>query len=140
MRNQTDSELISACLDGDSEAWETLVNRYKRLVYSIPFKYGLQREEAMDIFQSVWLDCFQELHLLRDVERLQAWLVRIAVRKCYRMREKSRGEPVMFEVMETDQVSDDPAGSLVRRLDQEQMIRTAMGQLTTRCKQVIEAL
>jgi RNA polymerase sigma factor (sigma-70 family) len=67
---KSDPELIQACLDGDGEAWETLVNRYKRLVYSIPFKYGLPREDAMEIFQAVWLDCFQELRLLRDLDRL----------------------------------------------------------------------
>ena len=80
----------------------------------------------MEIFQAVWLDCFQELHLLRDLDRLQAWLVRIAVRKCYRFREKYRTDPDMVEVMETDQVADDPSVGLVERLDQEQMIVTAM--------------
>src|SRR5438093_10741255 len=33
----------------------------------------------MEIFQSVWLDCVHELHSLRDIDRLQAWLVRIDV-------------------------------------------------------------
>jgi RNA polymerase sigma factor (sigma-70 family) len=136
----TDPDLIHACLDGDGDAWELLVNRYKRLVYSIPFKYGLPREDAMEIFQAVWLDCFQELHLLRDVDRLQAWLVRIAVRKCYRFREKYRSDPDMVEVMETDQVADDPSVGLVERLDQEQMIVTAIEKLSPRCKQVIQAL
>ena len=29
------------CLEGDKEAWSTLLDRYKRLIYSIPVKYGL---------------------------------------------------------------------------------------------------
>jgi RNA polymerase sigma factor (sigma-70 family) len=138
--NPADSELIQACLNGDSNAWETLVNRYKRLIYSIPFKWGLPREDAMEVFQSVWLDCFQELHLLRDVDRLQAWLVRIAVRKCYRYREKHRAEPAEVEIMETDKSTDDPSEELIRRLDQEQMIRIGIEQLTERCQQVVRAL
>src|ERR1700704_4983083 len=118
--DRSDPELIAACLDGDGEAWEALVQRYKRLIYSIPFKYGLGREDAMEIFQSVWLDCFQELHSLRDIERLQAWLVRIAVRKCYRFRERDRSQGTNVELMETDLSADDPSEGLVRRLDQEQ--------------------
>src|SRR5437763_14007311 len=39
-----------------------------------------------------------------------------------------------------DQLTDDPSGELVRRLDQEQMIRTGMNQLTERCQQVVRAL
>src|SRR5438270_7281072 len=121
MSKQSDSELIHACLEGNGDAWEALVNRYKRLIYSIPFKWGLSREDAMEVFQAVWLDCFQELLLLKDVDRLQAWLVRIAVRKCYRYREKQRTHPAEIELMEIDEPTDDPSDEIVRRLDQEQM-------------------
>jgi RNA polymerase sigma factor (sigma-70 family) len=138
--DRSDPELIQACIEGDGAAWEILVNRYKRLVYSIPFKWGLQREDAMEIFQAVWLDCFQELRLLRDVDRLQAWLVRIAVRKCYRFKEKTKADPATVEIMENDQSADDPTGDLIQRLDQEHMIRTAIEKLSPRCKQVIQAL
>jgi RNA polymerase sigma factor (sigma-70 family) len=138
--DRSDPELIQACIEGDGAAWEVLVNRYKRLVYSIPFKWGLQREDAMEIFQAVWLDCFQELRLLRDVERLQAWLVRIAVRKCYRFKQKNKADPAMVEIMENDQSADDPTGDLIQRLDQERLIRTAIEKLSPRCKQVIQAL
>ncbi len=137
--DRSDPELIAACLDGDGEAWEALVQRYKRLIYSIPFKWGLPREDAMEIFQAVWLDCFQELHSLRDVDRLQAWLVRIAVRKCYRFAENRRGAPASVELTETD-LKEDPSAGFVQRLEQEQVIRDGINKLSPRCKQVIEAL
>src|SRR5438552_1307609 len=140
VRDRTDAELIQECLDGHSEAWDVLVHRYSRLIYSIPFKWGLQREDAKEIFQSVWLDCFQELHLLRDIDRLQAWLVRIAVRKCYRMKVGRMGSPAEVEIIETDHVLEDQSGDILRRLDHEHMVRTTMEQLTGRCQQVISAL
>jgi RNA polymerase sigma factor (sigma-70 family) len=134
VRERSDAELIQACLEGVGDAWEVLVNRYRRLVYSIPFKWGLQREDAMEIFQAVWLDCFQELHSLRDVDRLQA------VRKCYKFTAKKRSRPEDVEITETDYVSEDPGRELLRRLDQEQMIRIGMEKLTERCRKVILAL
>jgi len=140
VRDRTDAELIQECLDGNGEAWEILVHRYSRLIYSIPFKWGLPREDAMEIFQSVWLDCFQELHSLRDIDRLQAWLVRIAVRKCYRFSANKRSRPEDVEVTEADHVSEDASRELVERLDREQMIRGGVGKLTERCQQVIKAL
>ena len=140
MSDRSDAELIQACLEGVGDAWEVLVNRYRRLIYSIPFKWGLQREDAMEIFQAVWLDCFQELHSLRDVDRLQAWLVRIAVRKCYKLTAKRRSRPADVEIKDTDHVSEDPGRELLRRLDQEQIIRNGMEKLTERCRKVILAL
>ncbi len=139
---KSDSELIHACLDGDSQAWEALVGRYRRLVYSIPVRWGLPREDAMEIFQAVWLDCFQELHLLRDIDRLQAWLIRIAVRKCYRFGEKRRLNPSTLSIADVNDsaLSENPAGDWIRKLDQEQMVRTAIERLSPRCKEVIQAL
>src|SRR5207245_2443043 len=72
--------------------------------------------------------------------RLQAWLVRITVRKCYRYQEKRRTQPAEVEIMETDQLTDDPSGEILRRLDREQMLRTGIDQLTERCQQVVRAL
>jgi RNA polymerase sigma factor (sigma-70 family) len=140
VRDHSDADLIKLCLEGDGDAWEALVHRYKRLVYSIPYKWGLSREDAMEIFQSVWLDCFQELRLLRDVERLQAWLVRIAVRKCYRLSQKNRGQGESVEVTEANIMTGDPGPEMLRRLDHEQLIRSAVNKLSPRCKQVIDAL
>ncbi len=139
---KSDSELIQACLGGDGQAWELLVRRYRRLVYSIPVRWGLPREDAMEIFQAVWLDCFQELHLLRDIDRLQAWLIRIAVRKCYRFSEKRHLGPVALPITDVDDsaFADDPAKDWIRRLDQEQIVRTAVERLSPRCKEVIQAL
>ncbi|OLC30136.1 MAG: hypothetical protein AUG08_02105 [Acidobacteria bacterium 13_1_20CM_2_55_15] len=140
VRDRTDAELIQECLDGHSEAWDFLVHRYSRLIYSIPFKWGLQREDAKEIYQSVWLDCFQELHSLRDINRLQAWLVRIAIRKCYRFSTNKRSRPEDVEIVETDHASEDPSEGLIARLDREQLIRMSIAKLTERCQQVIKAL
>src|SRR3990172_5609677 len=37
----SDRDLIHGCRAGESEAWETLVGKYERLVYSIPLNCGL---------------------------------------------------------------------------------------------------
>src|SRR6266851_5257529 len=98
-----DALIIDACLDGNEKAWQALVNRYKRLVYSIPLKWGLSPEDSVDIFQAVWLDCFRQLSSLRNMERLQPWLTRVAVRKCHRLTSdiRARSEtPVPDDEME----------------------------------------
>lgn len=138
----SDPQLIAQCLDGDEKAWQALVSRYKRLVYSIPVKWGFTPEDSVDIFQAVWLDCFRQLASLRDVERLQPWLIRVTVRKCHRFssNKRARGEDAVPEE-ELDEVSgvEDPT-ALFAEIDNEQMLRTALEKLTPRCRQVIQAL
>lgn len=140
--NSSDAQIINACLDGDEKAWQALVGRYKRLVYSIPVKWGLSPDDSVDIFQAVWLDCFRQLASLRDVERLQPWLVRVTVRKCHRFSidRRARGEDAITE-SESEAIpgGDDPT-QLIVELDKEQTLRTAVEKLTPRCKEIITAL
>ena len=120
MRNDAkDSELIAACLQKDGKAWEILVRRYRRLVFSIPIKWGLKHEDAMEVFQGVWLDCFRQLHSLRDLDRLQPWLTRITVRKCFRFSQAKRAQAEVSIDENDEKFAGDPSPELIRRLDQE---------------------
>ena len=49
-----DADLVQRCQDGDSEAWDLLVTKYQRLVYSVPVRLGLGSEDADEVFQDVW--------------------------------------------------------------------------------------
>jgi len=137
----SDARIVAQCLDGDEKAWQALVHRYKRLVYSIPIKWGLSPDDAVDIFQAVWLDCFRQLSSLRDIERLQPWLVRVTVRKCHRFSANKRdlAEDLMSDEALEDISLEDPA-VLITEIDREQMLRTAMEKLTPRCREIIHCL
>ena len=78
-----DTKLVKACLHGEEDAWETLLAKYKNLIFSIPIKYGFSPEEAADIFQAVCLDLVYELDSLREPRALAGWLIRITCNKCY---------------------------------------------------------
>lgn len=138
----SDAHIIDACLEGDEKAWQALVSRYRRLVYSVPIKWGLSQDDAVDIYQAVWLDCFRQLSSLRDMERLQPWLIRVAVRKCYRFSQekRARSEDEMTEAIMDDIVDEESPDVLIAEIDREQLIRTALDQLTPRCREIIHAL
>lgn len=48
-----DEALIDACLGGNEQAWAALIEKYKKLIFSVPVEVGLSREEAADVPQSV---------------------------------------------------------------------------------------
>jgi RNA polymerase sigma factor (sigma-70 family) len=80
-----DTELVEACLKGEGQAWEALLIRYQRLIYSIPLRYGLPEHDANDIFQNVCVLLWENLNKIRDRERLGAWLVITTRRECWRL-------------------------------------------------------
>src|SRR5580658_2647089 len=93
----TNTRLVEECVRGNEQAWYAIVNRYKNLVYSIALSYGAGEADAADIFQSVWLDLFNELPRLREAEALQGWLKRVTIHHAYRWKRQhasTEAEPV----------------------------------------------
>jgi RNA polymerase sigma factor (sigma-70 family) len=86
MKSLSPAELVLACRRNDAAAWDELVARYERLVYTIPLRYGLPQSEAEDVFQSVWLALVRHLPALQQPHRVGAWLVTTARRECWERR------------------------------------------------------
>ena len=144
---RNDRELIAACLDGDSTAWETLIARYQRLIYSIPMKSRLSVDDAADIFQSVCLKLYEKLSTLRDHERISSWLITIATREVWRVAARNRREMVTTASDEEDadamsQIA--AAGPLAdeqrQTLEQQQIVRQAIESLPERCRNLVRML
>ena len=88
-----DQSLLRACQSGDHKAWETLLERYERLVYSIPLNFGLSRGDADDVAQATFSALIRSLGSIADEERLGAWLGTVARRQTWRLIERRRREP-----------------------------------------------
>ncbi len=137
-----DTELIEACLKGKSQAWEVLLARYQRLIYSIPLRYGLTEHDANDIFQNVSLSLLENLSQLRDRKRLGAWLVITTRRECWRtLRSNRKTEPTSSAAHLDEQVpvnlrSEDDF--LV--IERQSLIRAAVEQMGPLCQKLLTML
>ena len=88
----SDRELLTACRAGDQEAWDLLVGRYERLVFSVALRNGVTREEAADITQMTFIALLESIGRLRDEDRLASWLMSVARRLSWRQRRRSERE------------------------------------------------
>ena len=88
----SDRDLIRRCRQGSAGAWRQLLNKYERLVYSIPLRYGLSRDDAADIAQVTFTILIQSLDTLSEDSRLGPWLVTVARRHSWRLLERNRRE------------------------------------------------
>lgn len=86
--DSTDGALLRSCRDGDARAWDALVERYERLVFSVALRNGLDREDAADVTQEVFVALLDSLDTLRDDTKLASWLMTVARRKSWRTRER----------------------------------------------------
>ena len=84
------TDLVTRARTGDKQAWDTLVERYAPLIWSICCRHRLGAD-AEDISQSVWLRLVGELDKIRDPAALPGWLATTTRRECLRLRGASRG-------------------------------------------------
>ena len=137
----TDERLVRECLRGDDEAWSALLEKYQNLIFSIPIKLGINREDAADIFQSVCVDLLRDLPDLRQPKALPAWLMRVTVHRCLRWQH-DRGPLHSSEVPE-DLIeapdSETPSAQL-EEVEREQILRDSIRQLSPRCQRLMHEL
>lgn len=80
-------ELVTRAGTGESAAWNALVERYSPLIWSICHRWDLDRTDAEDVGQAVWLRLVEHIGSLRDPAALPGWLVTTTQRECARVRQ-----------------------------------------------------
>lgn len=139
----SDVELVRACRRGDEDAWARLVDRYQRLVFAIPRRAGLNDEQAQDVFQDVFLILFEKIHDLEQPDRLRSWLVTTAKFKTWGLIRGRRNlhsaatEEEMELEMTNLQDSAPLADDALIELEQQHLIRAALGELGEPCSEIL---
>src|SRR4029453_1333176 len=123
----TDSELIKGCLEGDQTAWNRLIERYERLIYSVAHTFCQSPEDAADVFQQVCLELYQRLFELRDHETLPAWLITVTRRQVTALLKAHRTIVAL-----NDEHPD--VESRIAWIENEHIIERALLDLPERCR------
>src|SRR5262245_29361707 len=135
-----DRELIAAAVEGDGRAWSGIVDRYKRLVYSIPRRYSIPPDACEDIFQDVFTILLKNLAKVRDSESITKWLIVTTQRECWRWtRRNSRsreGGPTIRPEADAESVPDE----VMLRWERQHLVRRAVEELGGRCRRLLEGL
>jgi RNA polymerase sigma factor (sigma-70 family) len=143
--DESDAALVTRCLRGDDAAWEALVRRYQRLVYTIVRRIGHDEHGAADVFQTVFSRLVTHIHRIDDPTRLQAWIVTTAKREA--LLQRSRGQRAVSMTYD-----DDPQGDTAQMdvpdeaplpdealadLQQADRVRRALDRLDSRCRDLL---
>jgi RNA polymerase sigma factor (sigma-70 family) len=129
----TDYDLLRRCAAGDERAWDQLVGRYERLVFSVALKNGVSREDAADITQLTFVALLDSIEMLREDGSVPAWLMTVARRQAWRVRRRTqREQPWPVEMMEADTAQED--------YERIAVVHWALSRLGTRCRLLLYAL
>ena len=123
--------LVTRARNGDKQAWDTLVERYLPLIWSICRRYRLGDADAEDIGQSVWLQLVDHLDRIRNPAALPGWLATVTRRECLRLL-GARGPQAGRYVMDAATAPDEQARTAEEELlvaDRNAALREAFREL-----------
>ena len=99
-----DRTLIDLCRQGDSAAWNSLIQRYEKSVYRFAYTLCRNYDDAADIAGQVFLRLYENIRTFRNESNFTSWLFRI-VRNVYVdtcVRAPHRGHLSLDEGLELD--------------------------------------
>jgi RNA polymerase sigma factor (sigma-70 family) len=102
----SDNELVQQALAGDMSGFETLVERYSRMLTYTAYQILGNRQQVEDVLQFVFLQLFLSLDTLHADKSIRAWLFKVVYNRC--MDELRRVQPIYFsELKVSEDVEDD---------------------------------
>ena len=135
----TDSTLIQNCLQNNEIAWATLIARYSRLIYTIPFRFGFSKMAADEIFQETCIVLLEGLHKLEAHDRINSWLMTVTKRLCIqRMREQ--GKATIEQLNDELRLDSVPVEEKMARVEQTHLVHEALSFLPERDQIIIKSL
>jgi RNA polymerase sigma factor (sigma-70 family) len=91
--------LIEECRKGNSRAQFTLYNQYSKAMYNLAYRMLNNREDAEDVLQETFIDCFRNLASFRFESTFGAWLKRILINKCINQLQKKKIDFTLYDIL-----------------------------------------
>lgn len=94
MEDQEEMQIVKRAQDGDQDAFQELVERYQRKVYSICYGMLKNKQDSLDVSQEVFIKVYRYLDNFNRNSSFYTWLYRITVNKCidYIRKQNRRSE------------------------------------------------
>ena len=102
-RKLEDQKLIQAAREGDQKAYETLLKKYRNLVYHVMIRMVRNPQEAEDLCQEAFIKAFNALASFNEEFAFSTWLMKIATNNCIdflrkkKLRTYSIDEPIQYK-------------------------------------------
>ncbi len=90
MTTNNDQYYINQIIDGDTNAFSVLVDRYKDLVFTLALRMLKNREEAEEVSQDTFIKTYKSLHKFKGDSKFSTWIYRVAYNTCLDRLKKNK--------------------------------------------------
>ena len=104
MEQKDDIYYIEKVLNGQTNNFSFIVEKYKDIVFSIALKVLRNREDAEEMAQESFIKAYKSLHTFKGNAKFSTWLYRITYNSCI---SEVRKKKLKFVSTDDVQVSDD---------------------------------
>lgn len=135
MDHLDDASLVELVLEsGNLNAFEVLVKRYQKQVYSLAYRLTNSREDAEEMAQEVFLRVFQMLERYDQERQFFAWMYKIALNTCYTfLRKNNSAEETSLEnVIEFSTLvpsGEDGVEAYLEKKEESELVQKALSEL-----------
>ncbi len=134
------TDLVTRARNGDTQAWDALVDRYAALIWSICRRYQLADADAGRAGHSVWAQMAGQLDAIRDPAALPGWLATTTSRECGRILRAAQGTHDAALAAAAEIAPGDHATAAKQELlmaERHMALREAFAHLSPCCQQLI---
>ena len=84
-----DASLVKQTLEGNRQAFDSLVIKYNASIYKLILSYVKNPEDAQELTQEAFIDAYTRLVSLHESEKFYNWLRQIAINRCRNWKRNS---------------------------------------------------
>jgi RNA polymerase sigma-70 factor (ECF subfamily) len=128
-----DNALVARCLGGDWSAFEPLVSRYERVLFSVALRLVGQYEDARDATQNAFVRAYQHLETFDPERKFFSWIYRILVNECLNLKRARHADEPLADTVRIE----GGAFEAVAAAEEHDRIQRALEALTEEYREVV---
>jgi RNA polymerase sigma factor (sigma-70 family) len=137
------TRLVRRAASGDPHAWEGLVEKYGRLIWSITRDFKLVEGDAADVFQTTWMRLIEHVDRIEHADRVGSWLASTARNECLRCLANRKRVLLSYGDGPYEEAAASHAPEIDEALlaqEQAEVVRQAITQLPRHWQRLMEML
>lgn len=123
-----DKGLIEKAIQGDKDAFASLVRQYQNRIFGFIMRMIADREAALDLTQDTFLAAYQNLQGFRGEASFSTWLFQIAANRTKNYMKKSKREVPLADGFDAPSEADRPDSEFEQR-EREKRLHEAIAEL-----------
>jgi len=127
-----DVQCVARCLRGDTSAFEPLVLKHQRVLFSVALRLVGNYEDARDVTQNAFIRAFERLDTFDPARKFFSWIYRIAVNESLNLRRGRRVQEPLEPTLEAPAQRDG-----VEAAELSERVREAIVALTPEQREVV---